>query len=149
MTVKLAQTLGMVAEAASCAREAWWIIGSAAVALHGRPIARVNDVDLLMSAGDAEAFLRSVGEPVRSGEPSERFRSRVFGRWSAPPLAVEVMGGFCVASDQGWSGVALQTREAVSIAGADVYVPSAQELAQLLVSFGRAKDLERAALMRS
>ena len=34
------------------------------MALHGRPIARVNDVDLLMSAGDAEAFLRSALQEV-------------------------------------------------------------------------------------
>lgn len=149
MTAKLAQTLAMVAEAASCAREAWWIIGSAAVALHGRPLADVKDVDLLMSATDAEAFLRCVGEPISGGEPNKRFRSLVFGIWNKPPLPVEVMGGFSVASARGWRSVSLHTREAVSVGGMHVYVPSARELAQLLHLFGRAKDLDRAALMRS
>jgi hypothetical protein len=147
MTPALADTLGMISEAASGARDPWWIIGSAAVVLHGRTIARVKDVDLMMSAADAEAFLKRVGEAPRNGKPNDRFRSLVFGVWSGPPIPVEVMGGFSVATADGWRDVSLVTREAVTVAGRTIYVPSAEELVRLLRSFGRAKDLERASLL--
>ena len=147
MTPALAETFALVAEAAADAADDWWIIGSAAVVLHGRRIAQVKDVDLLMSAADAAALLKRTGGSVRAGQADERFRSQVFGVWTAPPIPVEVMGGFSLASDGSWREVALSTREPVRVAGACVYVPSAEELVRLLHSFGRAKDLERAALM--
>jgi len=147
MTPALAETLALVAEAAADAVDDWWIIGSAAIVLHRRSVPHVKDVDLLMSAADAEAFLRRTGVPVRAGRADDRFRSSVFGVWAAPPVPVEVMGGFSVAGDGGWREVALATREPVIVAGARVYVPAAAELVRLLHSFGRPKDLERAALM--
>jgi len=71
----------------------------------------------------------------------------VFGLWREPPIPVEVMGGFSVANDGGWREVALATREPVTVAGARVYVPAAEELVRLLHAFGRAKDLDRARLL--
>lgn len=147
MTPALADTLEMISEAASGARNPWWIIGSAAVVLHGRSIAHVKDVDLMMSAADAEAFLKRVGEAPRNGKPNDRFRSLVFGVWSVPPIPVEVMGGFSVATPDGWRDVSLATRETVTVGGRPVYVPSAEELVRLLRSFGRPKDLDRANLL--
>ncbi|HKC03145.1 MAG TPA: hypothetical protein VKC17_07565 [Sphingomicrobium sp.] len=147
MTPALAETLALVAEAASGAADDWWIIGSAAVVLHGRSVPHIKDVDLLMSAADAAVFLKRTGGPVRAGQADERFRSLVFGLWTVPPIPVEVMGGFSVAADGGWRDVMLTTREPVSVADACVYVPAAEELVRLLHSFGRAKDLERARLM--
>ena len=101
LTSALTRTLAMTAEAAAGAGDEWWIIGSAAVVLHGRSLERVEDVDLLMSAADADAFLNQVGEVPRSGAPSDRFRSTVFGIWREPPIPVEVMGGFSLAGG-GW-----------------------------------------------
>jgi hypothetical protein len=147
MTPALAETLALVAQAAADATDDWWIIGSAAVALHGRSVPQVKDVDLLMSAPDAAAFLRRAGVPLRAGQADARFRSLVFGLWSAPPIPVEVMGGFSVVADGGWREVALATRDPVTVAGVSVYVPSADELVRLLHTFGRAKDLERARLL--
>jgi hypothetical protein len=147
MTPALAETLALVAEAAADAADDWWIIGSAAIVLHGRKVPHVKDVDLLMSAADAETFLKRTGVPVRAGQADDRFRSLVFGLWSRPPIPVEVMGGFSVAGDGGWREVMLSTREPVSVAGACVYVPSAEELVKLLHLFGRAKDFERARLL--
>ena len=148
MTPALAETLVMVSEAASGARDPWWIIGSAAVVLHGRSIDHVKDVDLVMSAADGEAFLKRVGERPQSGKPNDRFRSLVFGTWSKPPTPVEVMAGFSLATPDGWHDVALSTREEVMIQGRPVYIPSAEELVRLLRSFGRAKDHSRADLLQ-
>jgi hypothetical protein len=149
MTEALAGTLAMVAEAAQGAADRWWIIGSAAVALHGGDVPKVKDVDLMMSTRDAEAFLSRVGGERRRADASAQFRSQVFGVWKEPPIPVEVFGGFGVAADAGWREVSLSTREPVSVAGTQVYVPSAEELVRLLHSFGRPKDLERARLLRA
>jgi hypothetical protein len=139
----------MVAATAADSSDDWWIIGSAAVALHGRFSARPKDVDLLMSAADAAAFLRRCGQAARPGKGDGRFRSVIFGTWAEPPVPVEVMGALSVATANGWEEVALQTREAVPIGGATLFVPAADELAELLVRFGRDKDLDRATLLRS
>lgn len=148
MTPALAETLAMVSEAASCARNPWWIIGSAAVVLHGRSIDHIKDVDLVMSAADGEEFLKRVGERPQSGKPNDRFRSLVFGTWTKPPIPVEVMAGFSVATPDGWRDVALSTREEVTVQGQRVYVPSVDELIRLLRTFGRAKDHSRADLLQ-
>ncbi len=147
MFAALTETLGMLAQAAARAAEPWWIIGSTAVALHGGAVARVKDVDLMMSPGDAEEFLRRVGVQPRRGSGDERFRSAVFGVWTQPPLAVEAFGGFELLSGGAWRPVALSTRQAVTVGGAQLFVPSRDELVRLLKSFGRPKDLERSRLL--
>ena len=149
MTAALAETLVMTAKAAEAATAGWWIIGSAAVVLHGGKVPHVKDVDLMMSAADAGTFLRRVGAELRPADASERFHSKVFGIWDAPPVPVEVFGGFRVAHGASWREIRLQTREPVTVAGAEVYVPSASELVQLLLAFGRTKDLERAQMLRA
>ena len=144
---ELADTFQMVAAAAADADDRWWIIGSAAVVLHAVELGDVRDVDLLMSARDAESFLRRVGVEPGRGTGDGRFRSRVFGTWREPPLPVEAFGGFEVATDGAWREVTLATREAVTIGDGRLYVPSRVELVRLLHSFGRPKDLERASML--
>lgn len=145
----------MVAEGAANAADPWWIIGSAAVALHGGPVPRIKDVDLVMSAADAERFLRRAGVEPRRGTGDGRFRSLVFGTWSssggraAPPIAVEAFGGFELRAAGAWREVTLETREEMRVGAARVFVPSREELVSLLRSFGRAKDLDRARLLGS
>jgi hypothetical protein len=149
MSAALAETLVMVAQAAGEAADGWWLIGSAAVVLHGGEVPNVKDVDLLMSARDAEAFIKRVRAKHGGAETSDRFRSSVFGIWNAPPVPVEVFGGFSVITDSGWRPISMSTREPVTVKGATVYVPAAEELIRHLQSFGRPKDLERATLLRA
>jgi hypothetical protein len=137
----------MVADAIVGAADDWWIIGSAAVALHGASVPDPRDVDLLMSAHDAELFLGRVGGRPRIGKPSEQFRSMVFGTWHGPPLPVEVMGDFSLATATGWRPILPSTREGKAVDGRELFVPSVAELKELLRSFGRPKDLERARLL--
>jgi hypothetical protein len=136
-------TLAEVADVAADASEPWWIIGSTAVALHGAHVADIRDVDLMMSLADARHFLRRVGVVSTPDTGHPKFRSEVFGTWRAPPLPVEIFAGFRLADSAGWNPVAFQTRQAVSAAGRTLYVPSKNELRELLLSFGRPKDLER------
>jgi hypothetical protein len=129
-----------VAAAAVIARDRWWIIGSAAMALHGVPGLEVGDVDLLMSRRDAAALLRTKGIEPAPGGADGRFRSDVFGRWRAGAYIVEVMGGFHV------DGMELVPETRVSAGG--LCVPNVGELIAMCERFGRPKDAERARLLR-
>ncbi len=57
MDDRLFETLAMVAQVTRVAQSHWWVIGSAAVALHGATQISVGDVDILLSAEDAKAIL--------------------------------------------------------------------------------------------
>jgi hypothetical protein len=134
----LAAALGWVAEEMADARDPWWIIGSAAVALHGGETS-VADIDLLTSERDARALLAR-HDGAAPPAPSDLFRSRVFGQIGGAALPVEVMAGFAVRTAAGWREILPRSR--VPIGG--VFVPEAGELLAMLETFGRAKDHSRA-----
>jgi hypothetical protein len=141
--------LASAADLAAGARDRWWVIGSAAAALHGAETGPVRDIDLLMSARDAATLLRANGVEPKPGAPDERFRSRVFGIVPLDPLPLEVMGGLHLRAAAGWSPLRLRTRERVRIGDGEVFVPAAAELVRLFRRFGRDKDLARAAALEN
>ncbi|BCA61916.1 hypothetical protein HMP09_1150 [Sphingomonas sp. HMP9] len=143
----LRQTLVMVAQAMRNARDPWWVISSAAVALHGVALVTVGDVDVLTSVEDARRVMARLGVGPAKDAGSAMFRSAVFGQWTAPPLVVEIMAGFHVATAAAWTEVAPRTRVPILVEGATVYVPDRQELAEMLTLFGRPKDYERLRLL--
>jgi hypothetical protein len=143
----LERSLIMAADLCASATEPWWIIASAAVALHRAPVDDVRDVDLLMSGRDAKAALSQVGVKPKARHATELFRSAVFGTWNGPPLPVEIFGDFDFAGSGGWTRVAPMTRVAVAVGDRTLFVPSAAELKQMLIGFGRPKDLARARLL--
>ena len=61
LSADLRQTLVMTADAMRHARDPWWVISSAAVALHGVTPIEVGDVDVLMSAADAQWAMDRLG----------------------------------------------------------------------------------------
>lgn len=133
----------MVAAAMRQARDPWWIIAGAAAALHGveGPVA---DVDVLASERDAGRMAQGLDLPIAPGGTSDRFRSAVFLRWTAPPIAVEIMAGFEVRAGGRWTAVAPATRVAVPVGKDRVFVPERAELRDMLLLFGREKDHKRA-----
>ena len=137
----------MLAPALAGMADDWWVISGAAVALHGVADLDVADVDLLVSLRDAERLAGKLGIALAPGRPSDLFRSALFGRWLLPPLPVEIMAGFQVRSGGGWSEVWPATCEAVMVGGAAVFVPSREELREMLLGFGRPKDRARARLL--
>lgn len=145
----LRETLVMTADAMRDARDPWWVISSAAVALHGVVPIEVGDVDVLMSLGDARRVMDGLGVvPIKDGA-SSLFRSTLFGRWESPPLVVEVMAAFHVTTSAGWTEVLPRTRVSLPLDGRVVYVPDRAELVGILRMFGRPKDLERVRLLTS
>jgi hypothetical protein len=149
LSADLRQTLVMTADALAGAQEPWWVISSAAVALHGVTPVEVGDVDVLMSVIDARRAMDQLGvAPIEDGA-SALFRSTLFGQWESPPLVVEIMAGFHVATGSGWTKVLPRTRVPIFVGERVVYVPDRAELAEMLRLFGRPKDLERVRLLTS
>ncbi len=129
------------------ARDPWWVISSAAVALHGVAAVKVADVDVVTSVEDARRVMARLGVGPAKESASLMFRSTVFGQWKAPPLMVEIMAGFHVMTASGWTEVIPRTRVPMLVEEAIVYVPDRVELAEMLRLFGRPKDLERVRLL--
>jgi hypothetical protein len=132
-------------ELAGCA-EPWWLIGSAAMAVHGAPVA-VRDIDILLAPDDACALLDRRGFPVEPGAPSALFRSDIFACWEAPPYHVELFAGFHVRDVQGWRELVPETREARTVDGVALFVPAVAELIAWGRLFGRDKDVVREPLL--
>ena len=143
----LRQTLVMLSAALREAHDPWWVISSAAVALHGAAPVDVGDVDVLTSIEDARRVMERLGVVAANDAASPKFRSTVFGRWTAPPLVVEIMAGFDVATAAGWTAVRPQTRMPIAVETCVVHVPERAELAAMLRLLGRAKDLARVRLL--
>jgi hypothetical protein len=147
LSADLRKTLVMTADAMRDAQDPWWVISSAAVALHGVTPIAVGDVDVLVGVGDAQRLMKKLGVvPIEDGA-SAMFRSTLFGQWETPPLVVEIMAGFHVATGAGWTEVMPRTRVPIMVEGSVVYVPDRAELARMLRLFGRPKDLERIRLL--
>lgn len=128
----------------------WYLIGSAAASLAGADVS-VADLDVLASADDAarlEIHWRYLRDPLYAPAGAERFRSR-FARFRFPGLPLEVMGGLELHGDDGWQPVQVHEAASASVAGFAVPIPSVAEQIRILESFGRPKDLQRAALLKA
>lgn len=143
----LIETLASVAAFMAAARDPWWIIASAAAALHGAKPITVADVDVLLSVKDISRILPALGiEPYR-GPPNPLFRSQVLAKWQKPPVPVDLMAGFEHRVGDAWHPVRPATRQAITVGRATVYVPERNELRRIIAGFSRPKDLERARLL--
>jgi len=149
LSADLRQTLVMTADALEGAQDPWWVISSAAIALHGVTPIEVGDLDVLMSVADAQRAMDQLGVVPMQDGASALFRSTLFTRWEMPPLVVEIMAGFHVAKGAEWTEVLPRTRVTIFMDELVVYVPDRAELAEMLKLFGRPKDLERARLLTS
>lgn len=140
MTPELSETLCSVAEGMASFPSGWWIIGSAAVALHGIDAGTVHDVDLLIEAGLVEEVFDRLGVVPLAMPPDSLFRSTAFARWNALSVAVELMAGFEVAVCGEWQRIELRSRQQIITAAGMLFVPDRQELLDLFRLFGRTKD---------
>lgn len=140
LTASLAATSTIMDQA----QDPWWIIASAAVALHGADPGHVSDVDVLLSVADAKRILPRIGVQLRSGSAHPTFHSRIFGTWTGTALPVEFMADFQRLSGAEWLPVQPTTRQQIEVGGVVVFVPERPELQAMLSAFGRPKDIERA-----
>lgn len=131
-------------------RDEWAVIGSAAAALAGAAV-QTADLDLLTSVADAQRLIAlwpSRLDTSYTPAGADRFRS-CFARFRFPGMPLEVMGGLQLHGQDGWQAVRLKHVVQVSVAGIDVPIPARDEQIHIFESFGRAKDLARAELLRA
>ena len=140
MRRNLEATLLALAPALGAAQRPWWILGSAAVVLHGADPKEVWDVDVLLDQRDCVAVLSKLGLVPKPGQADAQFRSAVFNRWNGANLPVELFAGFCLCEGGVWSEFVPQTRVVARLGAVQVFVPERTELIDLLRRFGRAKD---------
>ncbi len=143
MTPELCATLHSVAGAMASFPDGWWIIGSAALTLHGIDAGPVGDVDLLIEAGLADAVFDRLGITPVVLPPDPLFRSTAFARCGATLVPVEVMAGLDVAVAGHWQRVEPRTRQRIMKTDGPLFVPEQQELLALFRLFGRPKDAPR------
>jgi hypothetical protein len=132
-----------VADALATAQDDWWLIGGAAVALHGLEI-EIADIDVLLGRRDILRMLDKLGVGRHEDTAITRVRSDIWARWTAQPLSVDLMTGLQVHDGECWRQVEPRTREMLVVEGHELYVPSRSELIDILRLFGRPKDLDRA-----
>ncbi|WP_298467616.1 hypothetical protein [uncultured Erythrobacter sp.] len=140
-------TLRRVSRLLEAADDPWWVIGSAAVALHGGDPGAIADIDVITSRRDLDWLYEKLPLTNTPEEGKPMFRSERFGRWSEPEFDVEFMAGLTLQVDGEWLPVQPQTRRAIQIGKAHVFVPEREELIAILQMFGREKDLRRAATL--
>jgi hypothetical protein len=131
-------------------RDPWVVIGSAAARLAGAEVMPA-DIDVLCSTRDAQA-LGDCWQPRRddSGRPADGnlFQSQ-FARFAFPGLPLEIMGGLQLHGQSGWIPVRIDEVITVDMEDLVVPIPSLAEQIRVLQAFGRRKDLQRAALLKS
>lgn len=141
----LSEALAQVGRDLGPAQDPWWIIGSAAMALHGVQGLRVGDIDILASPRDARLVLARNNAAAAPGSASPRFRSEVHGSWHSGDWRVEVMAGFAVRQDDRWVPVCPLSR----LAAGPVFIPAVAELIAMCRLFGRPKDDARRKLLEA
>ncbi|OOG58213.1 hypothetical protein B0E47_04940 [Rhodanobacter sp. B05] len=128
----------------------WCLIGSAAALLLGAEVSAA-DVDVLTSRADADALMTlwvERRESVSARTDDRLFRSH-FARFRFPGAPVEVMGALELNADDGWQAVQPGRLQLAGLNGMAVPVPCVEDQIRLFESFGREKDMRRAAALRA
>lgn len=142
------ETVTAVGTVLNDAQDPWWIVTGTAAALHGAAPIAVSDVDVMLSARDAEHLFSRLAIKPAGPSTHPRFRSDVFGQWQYNPLLVEFMANFRLRDLDGvWRPMLPETRQPITVSDARVYVPELAELRGMFERFGRAKDQERIRLL--
>jgi ABC-type multidrug transport system ATPase subunit len=97
---------------------------------------------------NASRLSRSLGRAAGSPAPGARFRSDPYHRVDRPGcLPIETMGDLEVLSNGIWRKVRPETRVAVDIGDATVFIPTLDEQLAILRLFGREKDLAKVGMV--
>jgi hypothetical protein len=135
--------LQRVADFLSETADPWWVLGSAAMALIGVDPGEIRDIDVLVSASDAEALMTTYSLPNEADGGTEGFRSTYFLKPDLGDVPVEVMGGYQIRTGGLWTPVEPLSRQRITIDNAKIYIPNRNEQIEILKQLGRPKDLAR------
>ncbi|MGL4490445.1 MAG: hypothetical protein ACRCU5_13485, partial [Rhizobiaceae bacterium] len=82
-------------------------------------------------------------------KPHHQFRSNPYGRIPvAGGVDIEVQGDLELFEHGAWTRLNFASRVSVTLGNTVLYVPSVEEQYRIFHRFGRAKDLEKAALLK-
>lgn len=140
LSQNLILTLQSAVSFLAIARDPWWVLGSAAVALKGYEAGEVGDVDILVSEADAFRLLEQHGLKNQQDGGTALFRSSVFLLPELGPIRVEVMAGYEICVQGAWAPVWPSSRQIIDFGSADLFVPSNQDLIAIFKRLGREKD---------
>lgn len=150
MTTKeeIIKTLHEAADGLLMLKDDFFIFGSAALSLAGIDIETVNDIDIAVSQRDADT-LKETWQKRKKDLPEKEstlFRSDLtcydFG-----PMDIEISGNMEIHTKNGWQPFVIYDYEVLPIGKLLVKVPTPEEQKNILLLFGRGKDLERIAII--
>ncbi len=146
---RLAAAFADVAAIMAPAAHDWWIIGSAGAALHGVDPGSIADIDILFDLHDLERISGHTAVRFAAGTSDGRFRSQMFGRYLEGTLPVELFAGFQLCEHGAWTAIHPRSRVTINHDGCLLHTLEKAELHELFVRFGRSKDLQRAARLKT
>ncbi len=98
---------------------------------------------------DLMTLWASMRDDVHEPADARSLSARISPAFRFPGMPVEVMGGLELHGDDGWQLVRAGRLPLVGLNGLAVPVPSMADQIRMLESFGREKDLRRAAALRT
>jgi hypothetical protein len=125
----------------------WMVFGGAAMALLGYEQGPVRDIDIIISANAADALHSRFSWKNFADQSSRRFRSRFLLRPNFGPIPVELLGGFQIHTEVGWTAVQPLEGIKTPLGSQSIFLPTRNRLIEIFRLSGRPKDLNRAALL--
>ncbi|WP_078057924.1 hypothetical protein [Rhizobium rhizosphaerae] len=144
---QLADTLRQLAACLNQTGAPWMIFGGAAMVLHGLEPGPVKDIDVILSQETAAALAARHGWSNQADGTSALFRSAVLLRPDFGPIPVELLGGFQIRTQDGWTAVESGGSQPMRLGGETLHVAEARRLSALFRLCGRPKDIRRAAML--
>lgn len=138
--------LKMLAGVMTEAHQPWWLIGPAAVGLHGGEAGTFSRFEVIVSPGDARRLAGLRGLTLERGPASPLKRARQSLTLPLGGLDARLMYGAEQHAGGRWVAVLPTTRVGFDLGdGRIVYTPERDELIAILKQTGRGRDLARAA----
>ncbi len=136
--------------AAACLNQegvSWMVFGGAAMVLHGHLETELKDIDIVVTDSAASMLSNRFSWRNYADNFSPNFRSDYLLRPDFGPIPVEIMGGFRILTEAGWTTVQPGETQNKLIGSQVVRLPSKDRLAEIFRLCGRQKDLIRAGIL--
>ena len=146
---KISYTLGEASHSLRLLKDSFYIIGSAALSISGFKLDEMHDIDILVSARDADFLGKEWGNRFIKGnitKDDELFASK-FTRYKFSVLDIEIMGELKVNKNGIWERLEITECKSIDKGGFEIKIPTLEEQKRILQLFGRVKDMQRLKLI--
>lgn len=125
----------------------WMVFGGAAMVLHGHLETELKDIDIVVTDSAASMLSDRFSWRNHADNCSTRFRSDYLLRPDFGSIPVEIMGGFRILAEAGWTIVQPDETQNKLIGSQVVHLPPKDRLAEIFRLCGRQKDVIRANIL--